>query len=115
MDELQDEAIPWHAPGLLWRVQEHRRLRQAKRRVGVPLRQRLRERGLHWSTELIVGMFFAVGVAAFVAVLAVRTGVGTPADVAAHAGAGSAGASPVVQATPAPALCFIGDVARPCH
>jgi hypothetical protein len=113
MDE-QDEAIPWHAPGLLWRVQEHRRMRQAKRmeRRRVPLRQRLRERGLHWSTEIVVGMFVAVAVASFMTVLVLRADTGIPAGVAAH---GGGGVSPAVQATPAPALCYIGTAARPCN
>ncbi|HEV7677527.1 MAG TPA: hypothetical protein VGQ42_03045 [Candidatus Dormibacteraeota bacterium] len=114
MDE-QDEAIPWHAPGLLWRVQEHRRMRVAKRKrkERVPLRQRLRERGLHWSTEIVVGVFVAVGIAAFMTVLLARSDTGLSGDAAAHASGG--GVSPVVQMTPTPALCYVSAAPRPCR
>jgi hypothetical protein len=110
-DELDDApARPWYAPGLYWRMQERRRGRP-QRAPRKPWRQRLRERGLHWSTEVVVGMFVAVVVASL-ATLAV-TG---PLRVgASHTAAGGADSTPA--ATPT-ADCIAapipGSVRRVC-
>ena len=64
MDE--QEPRPWYAPGLLRRIQENRRwLPRPQRRKS--LRERLRERGLRLSIELMLGVFFAIVGAAFAA------------------------------------------------
>lgn len=60
MDEYSEEpSRAWYAPGLYRRIQERRRWRP-QRAPRKPWRERLRERGLHWSVELVVGMFVAV-------------------------------------------------------
>jgi hypothetical protein len=89
MDE-EPESIPWSAPGLLWRIEERRRyLPQPKQRK--TLRQRLRERGLHWSTEIVVGTFIAVAIASLAAVLLATAGTGKlPGETLSGSGTGGA-------------------------
>jgi len=56
---VEEQPRPWYAPGLYRRIQEARRFRpQPTPRKS--WRQRLRERGLHWSVELVIGIFVAV-------------------------------------------------------
>jgi hypothetical protein len=66
VDEHGD-ARPWYAPGLYWRVQERRRGRP-RREPRKPLWRRMRERGLKWTDELVVGLFVAVIAASFASV-----------------------------------------------
>jgi hypothetical protein len=117
MDE-EPEPIPWSAPGLLWRIQERRRYR-AQPKVRKTLRVRLAERGLHWNTTVVVGMFISVAVAAFAAVLLATHGSGgLPGDTGAHSGRGSGAggwSGPPPPITPTPALCYVSEQERPCH
>jgi hypothetical protein len=112
--EDDDQPVPWYTPGLYRRIQERRRYR-AERPRRIPLRERLRARGLHWSTEIVVGVFVAVVVASLAAVTVARIGAGTANDlgVPTHAGGSDAGAAP--SATP---LCIAAPIAgsarRPC-
>jgi hypothetical protein len=114
MDE-EPESLPWSAPGLLRRVEEGRRYRPQPK-VRKTLRQRLAERGLHWNTTIVVGMFIAVTIAALTAVLVGTAGSGgLPGDNRARASDGSGFSGPLPQSTPTPALCFVGEQSRPCH
>ncbi len=69
---MDEQARPWYAAGLYRRIQERRQLRP-ERTPRKPWRQRLRERGLHWSLETVVGAFVAV-VAASLITVALATG-----------------------------------------
>ena len=89
---MDEQSQPWYAPGLYRRIQERRRNRP-ERTPRKPWRQRLRERGLHWSTELVVGIFVAV-VAVSLATVALSGG--------AHAGAAHVGSGGGAPATAAP-------------
>lgn len=95
MDE--EQSRPWYAAGLYRRVQERRRARP-ERTPRKPWRQRLRERGLHWNLELVIGVFVAV-VAVSMATLALA-GPTTHATSPAGAGHGSAGAAAAPSAAP---------------
>lgn len=64
---MDEQSRPWYAPGLYWRVQEHRRNRPP-RAERVSLWQRIRGRGLKWTDQLIVGLFIAVIAASFATV-----------------------------------------------
>jgi predicted anti-sigma-YlaC factor YlaD len=98
MDEFDEESRPWYAAGLYRRVQERRRWRP-ERAPRKPWRQRLRERGLHWNVELVVGAFVAVVVAAFATIAIAGPGVGIGASARGGA-AGSPLSTPVATPTP---------------
>jgi hypothetical protein len=66
-----DQPVAWYEPGLYRRVQERRRPR-VERAPRVSIWQRIRGRGLHWSAEIVVGMFVAVVVASLVTVVVIR-------------------------------------------
>jgi hypothetical protein len=97
MDELaevEEERTAWYTPGLYRRIAARRRPR-AERAARVSLRERMRARGLHWSTELVVGVFVAVLVTALTTLAVVRVGDGGAGSLSipSHGGdAGSAGA-----------------------
>lgn len=109
----EEERTAWYAPGLLRRMGRRRREERPVRRS---LRQRMRDRGLHWSSELVVGVFVAVLVTslATIAVLDLRAGGVSSAGIPTHHSE-SAGAP--VRATPTP-LCIAapipGSAMRPC-
>ncbi len=101
MGRVEERPQPWYAAGLYRRIQEARRWRP-QRTPRKPWRQRLRERGLHWSVELVVGMFVAV-VAVSLATVVIASGgtvhlpgggggSGAAAGAGAGAGVGDAGA-----------------------
>ena len=102
---------PWYAPGLYWRIQERRRARP-EHTPRKPWRQRLRERGLNWTTELVVGAFVAVAAASFASVA-----FGSPRHAAPQQDAGSAGYSAQQVAAPTPgciAAPIPGSTRRVC-
>jgi len=132
-DEFADEdeeQTAWYTPGLYRRIGLRRRPRE-ERPKRLTIRARLSARGLHWSTELVVGIFVAVLVASLVTVSVVRIGAGRTVDFArpgnssasggGGAGAGGAGAAPVAGSTDFPtptAPCIAapipGSPLRPC-
>lgn len=111
---MADEPLPWYAAGLYRRIQERRRLRpQPVPRK--PWRQRVRERGLHWSVELVIGLFVAV-----VAVSLVTVALGRPggaADLRHLPGSNAGAAGAVTTALPTPgciAAPIPGSTKRVC-
>ena len=109
----EEERTAWYTPGLLRRVGRRRRQERPVRRS---LRQRMRDRGLHWSSELVVGVFVAVLVTslATIAVLDLRAGGTASVGLPTH---DSDSAAAPAQATPTP-LCIAapipGSAMRPC-
>lgn len=114
-DEALEEARPWYAAGLYRRIQERRKW-QPQRTPRKPLREMLRERGLHWSLEVVVGAFVAV-VAASLITVALATG-GSSGSLARTQGAsGSGGPGGAVSAPPTPdciAAPIAGSTKRVC-
>jgi hypothetical protein len=78
--EDAEPAVAWYTPGLLRRIEERRRHRPERPRR-LSIRERLRARGLHWSTELVVGVFVAVLVVSLATVALARVGAGTANDL----------------------------------
>jgi len=74
----EEESTPWYTPGLYLRI--GRRGPKKERPPRITIRQRLSARGLHFSGELIVGVFVAVLVSALVAIAFVRVGAGKAND-----------------------------------
>jgi hypothetical protein len=117
----EEERTAWYEPGLLRRVGRRRRADRPQRRS---LRQRMRDRGLHWSAELVVGVLVAVLVVslATIAVVDLRAGTGGGLAIPGNApdsAAGGAGAvaAPRSQPTPTPpciAAPIPGSAMRPC-
>lgn len=96
---MEEQPRAWYAPGLLRRIQEARRFRpQPVPRK--PWRQRLRERGLHWSVELVVGVFVAV-VAVSLVTVALGSGAVAGAKQTIDSGVSGGGGGATVNA-PAP-------------
>jgi hypothetical protein len=106
---VEEEPRAWYAAGLYRRIQERRRW-QPKPAPRIPWRQRLRERGLHWSVELVVGVFVAV-IAASLITVAFASGSGsmslahlqgTGSDAGAAGGGAAATAAPTPDCIAAP-------------
>jgi hypothetical protein len=128
--EDDDEQTAWYTPGLYRRIGRRRPRRERPKRLTV--RQRLSARGLHWNTELVVGVFVAVLVASLVAVAVARINTGRAADFgsasnttaaggAGGAGGGTVGTQPGAGSpffpTPTPpciAAPIPGSAMRPC-
>jgi hypothetical protein len=91
--EEEEEQTAWYTPGLYRRIGRRRRREERPKRLTI--RGRLSARGLHWNTELVVGVFVAVLVASLVAVSVVRVNAGRTFDFRSaggtSAGAGAAG------------------------
>ena len=87
--ELPEEQTAWYTPGLYRRI--GRRRNKAERPKRLTVRQRLSARGLHWNTELVVGVFVAVLVASLVAVAVARINTGRAADFGTPASGSAAG------------------------
>ena len=107
-----EERTAWYEPGLLRRIGRRVRRERPKR---VSLRERMRARGLHWSTELVVGIFVAVLAAGLVTVAVVRVGNGGAASlsVPSHDAPGAANGTPLPSA-PCVAAPIPGSPLRPC-
>jgi hypothetical protein len=110
--EDEEQPVPWYTPGLYRRVHERRRHR-AERPRRIPLRERLRARGLHWNSELVVGVFVAVLVASLAAVALSRIQSGTANDLGIPTHSSGADSS-VPTATPQCAAPVPGSAMRPC-
>ena len=115
---MAEEPLPWYAAGLYRRIQERRRFRPepVPRK---PWRQRLRERGLHWSVELVVGLFVAVVAVSLVTVVLARPGgaAGLGHLPGSGTGSGAAGGGAVTTAVPTPgciAAPIPGSTKRVC-
>jgi hypothetical protein len=111
--EDDDEPVPWYAPGLYRRIQERRRGRVERPRR-IPWRERLRTRGLHWSSEIVVGVFVAVLFASLATVALTRVSSGRTNDLGIPSHAGDAG-SGAPTATPLCAAPIPGSALRPCR
>jgi hypothetical protein len=109
---VEEQPRAWYAAGLYRRIQEARRWRpQPVPRK--PWRERLRERGLHWSLEIVVGIFVAV-VAASMATVAL--GSSGPTGLS-HLQESVGGAAAPVTAPPTPdciAAPIAGSARRVC-
>jgi hypothetical protein len=95
MDELaevEEERTAWYTPGLYRRIAARRRPR-AERAARLTLRERMRARGLHWSTELVVGVFVAVLVTALSTLAVVRVGDGGAGSLGIPSHGGDAGSA----------------------
>jgi hypothetical protein len=90
-DEEQEQTA-WYTPGLYRRIGIRRRPR-AERPKRLSIRHRLQARGLHWNTELVVGVFVAVLVASLLTVGAIRVGAGRTMDFGSAPDRGAAGSS----------------------
>lgn len=123
-DEDGDAPTPWYAPGLYRRVQERRRLRKQRPRRRT-LREVLRDRGLHWSSEVVVGLFVAVVVASLATIALSRVGSGQLNDlvpshrqVSGASGGSASGADGESGSPTATPLCapapIPGQMLRPC-
>jgi hypothetical protein len=108
MEEME-ESRPWYAAGLYRRVQERRHWRP-ERAPRKPWRQRLRERGLHWNLEFVVGVFVAV-VAVSLATVALAGHGSASASGAAGRAATQSGPSPTPNCIAAP---IAGSARRVC-
>jgi hypothetical protein len=75
----EEERTAWYTPGLYRRIGIRRRPR-AERPKRLSIRHRLQARGLHWNSELVVGVFVAVLVASLLTVGAIRVGAGRTND-----------------------------------
>jgi len=112
----EDERTAWYAPGLLRRIGRRGKVERAPRRT---LRQRMRDRGLHFGPELVVGVFVAVLVVslATIAVLDLRAGTGGGLAIPSNDPQPAAGAAAPSKPTPTP-LCIAapipGSAMRPC-
>ena len=88
---MDEQARPWYAAGLYRRIQERRRW-HPERAPRKPWRQRLRERGLHWNLETVVGAFVAV-VAASLITVALATGSAAKLEQVGVSGSGGGAVS----------------------
>ena len=114
---MEEQPHAWYAAGLYRRIQERRRWRPEPT-PRKPWRQRLRERGLHWSLEVVVGAFVAVTTASLITVALASGGDGT-ASLAHLQGtnAGVNGGGAVVTPAPTPdciAAPIAGSTRRVC-
>jgi hypothetical protein len=114
--EEPEERTAWYAPGLYRRVAARRRTRAEQPRR-LSLRERMRARGLHWSTEVVVGVFVAVLVASLATVAVLRVGaggaasLGIPSHEAGNAGAVNSRPTPTPPCIAAP---IPGSAMRAC-
>jgi hypothetical protein len=108
-----EEATPWYEPGLLRRIGRRVRRERPKR---VSLRERMRARGLHWSTELVVGIFVAVLAAALATIAVVDLGNGgaSSLSVPSHDAPGAAAQGTPLPTAPCVAAPIPGSPLRPC-
>jgi len=115
VEGVEEQPRAWYAPGLLRRIQEARRFRpQPVPRK--PWRQRLRERGLHWSVELVVGLFVAV-VAVSLVTVALGSGAVAGAKQTIDTGVNDGGGTTVTGPAPTPdciAAPIPGSTRRVC-
>jgi len=97
---VEEQPRAWYAPGLLRRIQEARRFRpQPVQRKSFG--QLLRERGLHWSVELVVGVFVAV-VAVSLVTVALGSGAVAGARQTIETGVNADGSGGSTRRGPAP-------------